>query len=65
MYYVPEIEITNELVSFKNVPLKAVPGTLHVHQFCVLNPGEIGYRDLSCKCLFENEHEEHLYKKHM
>ena len=63
IYFVPENVILNEQQHLNTVALKAVSGTLHIHQIIVMNPGIIGYRNLSCECHLGKEHDGHGYKR--
>ena len=62
MYFIPEQNISDENDNLDGVKLKAVPGTLKIHQFQSVKPREIVYRDLSCECEIGSVHSGHEFK---
>ena len=63
MYMVTKESIDQLKSTLDAVALKAVPGTLNLHQVvCEIIDGRIAYRHLSCHCTAEYEHDSHEFE---
>ncbi|KAH3876514.1 hypothetical protein DPMN_000359 [Dreissena polymorpha] len=61
MYLLTEPDI-QEIKDLLKAPLRAVTGTLSLHQVKIISEGQIAFRNLSCDCEIGIEHKDHEYQ---
>lgn len=63
IYLIDNSSVLEKQALLDSVTLKAVPGTMNLHQIVYLNHGKVAYRNVSCSCEIGTEHKGHEFSK--
>ena len=63
IYLIDNSSVLEKQALLDSATLKAVPGTMNLHQIVYLNHGKVAYRNVSCSCEIGTEHKGHEFSK--